>query len=67
MANFPKYPDIDFEDTAYALGYLQQSILGLHDRLDRIPAYVGLCDDLRQIPIDLGTAIEQRKARIKSE
>lgn len=67
MANFPKYPDIDFEDVPYALGYLQHSIKGLHDRLDRIPTYIGLCDDLRQIPIDLGNAIKQRRARLKSE
>lgn len=66
MAQFPEYPDV-YPETSYALGYLEQKIRSLHDRLDGIAAYAGICDDLRQIPIDLGKAIERRKVETKTE
>lgn len=65
MAQFPEYPDV-YPETSFALGYLQQKILSLHDRLDGIAVYAGICDDLRQIPIDLGKAIEWQKAKNKT-
>ena len=68
MSSFPDFPEVssDFE-YAYALSYLQSVIRKMHTALDGLSVHDGLCKDLRQIPVDMAQALEQRRKERKAD
>jgi hypothetical protein len=63
---FPEFPELSSEEYAYAVGYLKTAIRNLHAALDGLSAREGLCQDLREVPLDLARAVERRREAQKA-
>lgn len=64
MTTFPTFPRLDSKNGEYAFaeGYLEAAIRNLHDRLSGLRSHEALCEDLRQIPIALGRALDEYRS-----